>query len=125
MWSSAWTIASLILPFVTHTRARLPDGRPHANTLPFPKVPVVTADDLRVTDITGATLPPLSTIYTFDQLIDHTNPSLGTFQQRYWTTWEWYETGKLLHGIVCDESLTTWMILRRACHFVHAWRGEC
>jgi len=31
---------------------------------------------------------------SFDQLIDHTNPSLGTFQQRYWYSTEyWNGTG--------------------------------
>ncbi|TFY82703.1 hypothetical protein EWM64_g1305 [Hericium alpestre] len=42
---------------------------------------------------TGSTLPPLNTTYYFDQLIDHTNPGLGTFKQRYWHTWEFYEPG--------------------------------
>ncbi|EIW78768.1 hypothetical protein CONPUDRAFT_155499 [Coniophora puteana RWD-64-598 SS2] len=40
----------------------------------------------------------ISTVYYFDQLIDHSNPSLGTFQQRYWTSNEFYQTG------VCPES---------------------
>lgn len=31
--------------------------------------------------------------YYFDQLIDHTNPTLGTFKQRYWHTWEFYKPG--------------------------------
>ncbi|THH02165.1 hypothetical protein EW026_g651 [Hermanssonia centrifuga] len=93
MWSSTWKIASVILPLLALTNARLPDGRLHANSPRPPTVPVITADDLLVTDITGAALPPLNTTYIFEQLIDHTNPSLGTFQQRYWTTWQWYETG--------------------------------
>ncbi|KAI0065737.1 peptidase S28 [Artomyces pyxidatus] len=42
---------------------------------------------------TGDTLPPITTVYTFQQLIDHDNPSLGTFTQRYWTTWEFYKAG--------------------------------
>ncbi|TFY82708.1 hypothetical protein EWM64_g1304 [Hericium alpestre] len=42
---------------------------------------------------TGATLPPLNTTYYFDQLIDHDNLKLGTFKQRYWHTWEYYEPG--------------------------------
>jgi hypothetical protein len=29
----------------------------------------------------------------FDQLIDHNNPSRGTFKQRFWHTWEFYEPG--------------------------------
>lgn len=41
----------------------------------------------------GATLPPLSTVYYFDQLVDHNDASKGTFQQRYWTTWEFYQKG--------------------------------
>jgi hypothetical protein len=31
---------------------------------------------------TAVVLPPYDTIYYFDQLIDHHNPALGTFQQR-------------------------------------------
>ncbi|KAL7281910.1 hypothetical protein ACG7TL_003376 [Trametes sanguinea] len=42
---------------------------------------------------TGATLPPLDTIYNFDQLIDHENPSLGTFKQRFWFSYQYYEPG--------------------------------
>ncbi|KAI0065739.1 peptidase S28, partial [Artomyces pyxidatus] len=39
------------------------------------------------------TLPPITTVYTFEQLVDHDHASLGTFSQRYWTTWEFYEPG--------------------------------
>ncbi|KAI0065743.1 hypothetical protein BV25DRAFT_1978526 [Artomyces pyxidatus] len=42
---------------------------------------------------TGDPLPSIDTLYTFDQLIDHTNPSLGTFKQRYWMDWEFYKPG--------------------------------
>lgn len=41
----------------------------------------------------GTVLPPYTTIYYFDQLIDHDKPDLGTFKQRYWFTWEYYEKG--------------------------------
>ena len=61
----------------------------------MPQVPV--DDDVVRTDVSGAALPPLNTTYTFDQLIDHTNPALGTFKQRFWTTWEFYEPGEM-HG---------------------------
>ncbi|KAE9409902.1 hypothetical protein BT96DRAFT_460529 [Gymnopus androsaceus JB14] len=44
----------------------------------------------------GTQLPPYNTTYFFDQLIDHTNPSLGTFKQRFWFTYEWYETGPII-----------------------------
>jgi len=49
--------------------------------------------DAPTVDRNGTELPPLNTTYYFDQLIDHTNPSLGTFKQRYWHTWEFYEAG--------------------------------
>ena len=32
--------------------------------------------------------------YYFDQLIDHTDPSKGTFKQRYWHNYEYYEPGE-------------------------------
>ncbi|RXW25473.1 hypothetical protein EST38_g449 [Candolleomyces aberdarensis] len=34
-------------------------------------------------------------MYYFDQLIDHKNPSLGTFKQRYFHTWEYYKPGEV------------------------------
>lgn len=40
-------------------------------------------------------LPPekaaISEVHTFQQLIDHENPELGTFPQRYWFNDEWWE----------------------------------
>ncbi|KAF8552214.1 hypothetical protein OG21DRAFT_1465999 [Imleria badia] len=42
-----------------------------------------------VTSPNGTALPPLTTVYYSDQLIDHNNPGLGTFQQRYWINC-WY-----------------------------------
>jgi hypothetical protein len=46
-----------------------------------------------VTSRNGTILPPYDTVFLFDQLIDHNNPSLGTFKQRFWHTWEFYEQG--------------------------------
>ncbi|KAJ7580701.1 serine carboxypeptidase S28-domain-containing protein [Mycena floridula] len=37
--------------------------------------------------------PNYNTTFSFDQLIDHNNPSLGTFPQRYWIDFEWYKPG--------------------------------
>ena len=34
-----------------------------------------------------------ATTYYFDQLIDHTDPSLGTFQMRYWFDSTFYKEG--------------------------------
>ena len=94
---SLWKIAAAICPLVTLSSAVLQNARLHAATMRRPSVPVVTADDVAVTDVTGAALPPLNTTYIFNQLIDHNNPHLGTFQQRFWTTWEFYEKGNAPH----------------------------
>ncbi|KAI0368439.1 peptidase S28 [Pilatotrama ljubarskyi] len=41
----------------------------------------------------GTKLPSPDTVYYFDQLIDHDDPSLGTFKQRYWFGYQYYEPG--------------------------------
>jgi len=75
--------------------ARLPDGRPNGNVMRPATIPVVPLADpgAPVTSRNGTVLPPYNTTFFFDQLIDHNNPSLGTFKQRYWHTWEFYEKG--------------------------------
>ena len=74
--------------------AKRADGRVHANMPPRPSVPAVAPPDAgAVTSRNGTALPPYNTTYYFDQLIDHADPSLGTFKQRYWHTYEFYEEG--------------------------------
>ncbi|KAJ7591573.1 peptidase S28 [Mycena floridula] len=73
---------AFLLPFAA---ARLDDGRLHANLPPRPSMKKIP--------VPPASLPDISTVYYFDQLIDHQNPSRGTFKQRYWHTWEFYEPG--------------------------------
>ncbi|KAG6830155.1 hypothetical protein H0H87_008998 [Tephrocybe sp. NHM501043] len=75
--------------------ARLPDGRMHANMFRSPGIPRAPLEnpDAPVVSRNGTELPPYNTVYYFDQLIDHNNPSLGTFKQRYWHTYEFYEPG--------------------------------
>ncbi|TEB28027.1 peptidase S28 [Coprinellus micaceus] len=46
-----------------------------------------------VTDVNGTIIPNYNVIYEFAQLVDHANPSLGTFIQRYYHTWEFYKPG--------------------------------
>ncbi|KDQ17874.1 hypothetical protein BOTBODRAFT_104521 [Botryobasidium botryosum FD-172 SS1] len=66
--------------------------RPNLNIPPVPASPLVAAPEgLPLKD--GTTLPPYDKIYIFNQLIDHSNPSLGTFPQRYYFTYEYYEKG--------------------------------
>ncbi|KAJ6475650.1 serine carboxypeptidase S28-domain-containing protein [Mycena vulgaris] len=72
----------------------LSDGRPHANFFPKPTIPIVPVEQTGpVTSRNGTILPPYNTTFFFQQLIDHNNPSLGTFTQRYWHTYEFYESG--------------------------------
>ncbi|OBZ65442.1 putative serine protease K12H4.7 [Grifola frondosa] len=72
-----------------------PDGRIHANRPPRPSIPKLPLPptDTPVASRNGTQLPPYNMVYYFDQLIDHNNPSAGTFQQRYWHTYEFYESG--------------------------------
>ncbi|TFL05775.1 peptidase S28 [Pterulicium gracile] len=55
-------------------------------------VPKVSADNLQPSNLRQQ-IPPYDTVYYFNQLIDHNQPSLGTFRQRYWHTWEFYRPG--------------------------------
>ena len=73
-------------------------GRAVARILPpvpiVPKIAELTSSAIRpVTDVNGHEIPPYNTTYFFDQLIDHNDPSKGTFKVRYWTTWEYYKPG--------------------------------
>lgn len=87
---------ALFSALVLCTHARLRDGRPHANMMRPPSIPSVpSTTGTSVISKNGNPIPPYNTIYYFNQLIDHSNPALGTFQQRYYHTWEFYEPGNL------------------------------
>jgi hypothetical protein len=74
--------------------ARRPNGRLRANFPSIPAIPLLHFDaSAPVVDRNGSTIPPYDTLYEFDQLVDHNNPQLGTFKQRFWHTWEFYEPG--------------------------------
>ena len=96
MWRLAVSLLSIatLAHAATAPRFRTPEGRP---TPPRASVPISTAPDhlhsFTRTAKAGATLPALGTTYYFDQNIDHNNPSLGTFRQRYWMDWEFYQPG--------------------------------
>ena len=84
------TFFLLSLLFISQlVNARLPDGRMNANSMRRPTIPrIAHSANAIVKDISGNALPPYETVYWFDQLIDHTNPGLGT-----WHTWEYYKPG--------------------------------
>ena len=62
---------------------------------PRPSIPhlEIPAENIPVVSRNGTQLPSYSHAYYFDQLIDHNNASLGTFRQRYYHTYEFYEPG--------------------------------
>jgi hypothetical protein len=92
IWSSFLAAASLVIYLSPALVVDAAKSRPHLNFAPAPAVPKVqTPDNAPVKN--GIQLPPYNTWYYFDQLIDHNNPSLGTFQQRYYFTYEYYEPG--------------------------------
>jgi hypothetical protein len=65
---SALTIAIALV------NGALYDGRPHANFLPKPTIPVIPLEQFEpVTSRKGSILPPYNTTYFFQQLIDHNN----------------------------------------------------
>ncbi|RPD60565.1 peptidase S28 [Lentinus tigrinus ALCF2SS1-7] len=87
------TATALLLFGVVKVAARTADGRAHANVPKRPSVPIISPPEGPVTSKNGTHLPPYNTTYYFDQLIDHNTPSLGTFKQRYWHTYQFYEPG--------------------------------
>ena len=78
-------LAPLFLGFA-HVQAALPKRPSVSSKVGF-------GVELVSTDKNGSALPPINTTYYFDQLIDHNNPSKGTFKQRYWASWADYEPG--------------------------------
>lgn len=88
MFNMMLTLASLLL--AGPTLAAIPNamlrGMPSLPKIPVPDRSIIISPN-------GTVLPPITTVYYFDQLIDHNNPDLGTFQQRYWMNWEFYEPG--------------------------------
>ncbi len=70
-----------------------------ASMSPLPSIPHTEnpLEGLPVVSRNGTKLPDYTHVYYFNQLIDHNNPSLGTFKQRYYHTYEFYEPGASPH----------------------------
>lgn len=118
-WKNAAVLAHLSLALQLASAA-LPDGRFHGNIIRPPGVPRIEAEKSGpVTSRNGTELPPYTTIYYFDQLIDHNKPSLGTFKQRYWHTYEFYEPG--MSPLSCFRKNYSRQHSRRPHHFDDAW----
>ncbi|KAG2355878.1 serine carboxypeptidase S28-domain-containing protein [Suillus spraguei] len=82
-----WALTSLLLASIAG--AAIPDAMLRG----MPSLPKIAVPERSITSPNGTALPNMTTVYYFDQLIDHNNPDLGTFQQRYWMNWEYYEPG--------------------------------
>ncbi|KAI0800449.1 peptidase S28 [Fomes fomentarius] len=86
-----------LLSVASATSKHQPNTKGHNRPLLLPPIPVAHAGALSqntpVVSRNGTQLPPYSQEYYFHQLIDHNNPDAGTFQQRYWHTYEFYEPG--------------------------------
>jgi len=70
-------------------------GQFHGNMIKSPGIPLIEVERQQPTVVSrnGTVLPPYNQTYLFDQLIDHNDPSRGTFKQRFWHTYEYYEPG--------------------------------
>ncbi|KAG1833222.1 peptidase S28 [Suillus subalutaceus] len=85
-----WALTLLLLAVVA--RAAIPNTMLRGmQSLPKIPVPQRSITSPSVTALPG--VPNITTVYYFDQLIDHNNPGLGTFQQRYWMNREFYKPG--------------------------------
>ncbi|OJA15561.1 hypothetical protein AZE42_08173, partial [Rhizopogon vesiculosus] len=70
-----WALTLLLLAHIV--RAAIPNAMLRG----MPILPKLAAREGARTSPNGTTLPPITTIYYFDQLVDHSNTGLGTFQQ--------------------------------------------
>ncbi|KAG2085941.1 peptidase S28 [Suillus discolor] len=82
-----WALMFLLL--VGIARAAIPNAMLRG----MPSLPKISMPERSFTSPNGTILPNITTAYYFDQLRDHNNTNLGTFKQRYWMNWEFYEPG--------------------------------
>ncbi|KAM5545186.1 hypothetical protein V8D89_001297 [Ganoderma adspersum] len=79
------------------SRSKGPALIPPRPSIPHTENPL---EGLPVVSRNGTQLPDYTHVYYFNQLIDHNNPSLGTFKQRYYHTYEFYEPKSYLADAV-------------------------
>ncbi|KAK7014785.1 hypothetical protein VNI00_019258 [Paramarasmius palmivorus] len=90
-----WVLFYLLL-WCTSFRVTVANNRPNANIMRRPRLPrrAVETSPGKPTDVNGNPIPPYKEEYWFNQLIDHQNPKMGTFKQRYYHTWEFHKSGR-------------------------------
>ncbi|KAI9444475.1 peptidase S28 [Lactarius indigo] len=87
-----------LLASVSLAYALLPNGYGNPGLPLRPLVPIISAPNSLAYHAfrlphSDEEHPPLNTTYYFNQYIDHNDPTMGTFKQRYWVSWEFYEPG--------------------------------
>ncbi|EJF57333.1 hypothetical protein DICSQDRAFT_69770 [Dichomitus squalens LYAD-421 SS1] len=91
------TSSLVTLVLLLSSATALPSSRAKGPTLgpPRPSIPHLEnfSKDIPVLSRNGTQLPAYSHAYYFDQLIDHMDLTLGTFKQRYYHTYEFYQPG--------------------------------
>lgn len=95
---------------------------PKARSIGLRESPAPFPDSTLVVSRNGTELPPYSTVYYFDQLVDHNDPSRGTFKQRYWFSYEFYEQGTSLHSSL---PIFSCFIFRWTHDYLDPRRTEC
>ena len=118
--SCACTVTGTLLVGGCITLLPIPKPLPQSIFECFPCLPVVpTLGIFRLQVMsTDESSAHYTTTYIFEQLIDHNKPELGTFEQRYWHTWEWYEPGTFFVMVVRARLLITYKLSRRS-HYSH------
>ncbi|PBK68058.1 hypothetical protein ARMSODRAFT_1020087 [Armillaria solidipes] len=72
---------------------RTSDRRRIPKASEIPKVDIENHESANALFRESAAVAPYDTVYYFDQLTDHDDPSKGTFKQRYWPSAEFYTEG--------------------------------
>ncbi|RPD62559.1 peptidase S28 [Lentinus tigrinus ALCF2SS1-7] len=110
MVSTIILLVSILVSSVTASQPllSLPHARPH---IPYTDEPDASVSVFHQT--TQQQISSYGETFYFDQLIDHDNPSLGTFKQRYWHNYEFYDPGGtivlLTPGEINAEGFTSYL----------------
>ena len=109
MRAASFFYAALILASSVTALEPLLDEEPPRPSIPYDEEP---DDSVSVFHFTSnKEISHYKEIYYFDQLIDHRNPKLGTFKQRYWHNYEFYEPGQYCFSPLecqCAHSSNRW-----------------
>ncbi|KAK0441216.1 peptidase S28 [Desarmillaria tabescens] len=83
----------VVITLGSHALGRTFDRRAIPKAPGIPKVDMGGHKSFNALFRESASVTPYDTVYYFDQLIDHDDPSKGMFKQRYWHSAEFYKEG--------------------------------